>query len=66
MKAKPGINKTFTLGFQRIDFGLFRTLTQKVPWEAALRSEAAQEGWIYFKKEMLKAQEQAVLKNGPG
>lgn len=53
--------KTSALGFQRTDFDLFRTLTQKVPWEAAFKNKEAQEGWIYFKKEILKTQKWAVL-----
>ncbi|KAF4796229.1 hypothetical protein TURU_086123 [Turdus rufiventris] len=33
------INKAFTLDFQRADFGLFRRLIQRVPWEAALKNK---------------------------
>ncbi|KAK4819943.1 hypothetical protein QYF61_015843 [Mycteria americana] len=55
-----GVNKTATLGFQRVDFGLFRRPVERVPWEAALMGKGVQEGWAFFKEEVLKAQEQAV------
>lgn len=42
--------------------GLFSTLTQKVPWEAAFKNRRAHEGWTYFKKEILMVQEQAAPK----
>ncbi|KAK4824255.1 hypothetical protein QYF61_012521 [Mycteria americana] len=44
----------------RADFGLFRRLVDRVPWEAVLKGKGVQEGWTFFKKEILKAQEQAV------
>ncbi|KFQ27211.1 hypothetical protein N332_12830, partial [Mesitornis unicolor] len=49
-----------TLDFWRGDFGLFRYLVGRVPWEAVLKGKGVQEGWTLFKKELLKAQEQAV------
>jgi len=42
------------LDFRRADFGLFRRLVDRVPWEAALNSKHVQEGWTFFKKEILK------------
>jgi len=39
---------------------LFRTLTERVPWERVLKGKGVEAGWIFFKKEVLKAQEQAV------
>ncbi|KAK4813839.1 hypothetical protein QYF61_001937 [Mycteria americana] len=42
------------------DFGLFRRLVNRVPWEAALKGKGVQEGWTFFKEEVLKAQERAV------
>jgi len=44
----------------RADFGLFRTLVEKVPWERVLKGKWVQEDWTFFKKKVLKAQEQAV------
>jgi len=48
------------MDFQRADFGLFRTLIERVPWEKVLKGKGVQEGWTFFKEEVLKAQEQAV------
>ncbi|TRZ06605.1 hypothetical protein HGM15179_020502, partial [Zosterops borbonicus] len=59
-EMRRNINKTFTLDFRRADFGLFRQLIQRVPWEAALKKKGAQERWAYFKTEILRAQEQTV------
>ncbi|KAK4828141.1 hypothetical protein QYF61_023939 [Mycteria americana] len=47
-------------GCKRADFGLFRRLVNRVPWEAALKGKGVQEGWAFFKEEVLKAQEGAV------
>ncbi|KAK4828839.1 hypothetical protein QYF61_000896 [Mycteria americana] len=55
-----GVSKTATLDFRRADFGLFRRLVERVPWEAALMGRGVQEGWTLFKEEVLKAQERAV------
>jgi len=49
------------MDFWRADFGLFRMLVERVPWERALKGEGVQVGWTFFKGEVLKAQEQAVL-----
>jgi len=42
------------------DFVLFRRLIDRVPWEAVLKGRGVQEGWSFFKKEILKAREQAI------
>ncbi|KAK4828700.1 LOW QUALITY PROTEIN: hypothetical protein QYF61_000538 [Mycteria americana] len=59
-EAARGVSKTATLYFRRADFGLFRRLVERVPWEAALTGKGVQEGWTFFKEEVLKAQERAV------
>ncbi|KAK4823211.1 hypothetical protein QYF61_027358 [Mycteria americana] len=59
-EAARGVSKTATLDFRRADFGLFRRLVKRVPWEAALMGKGVQEGWTFFKEEVLKAQEWAV------
>ncbi|GAB0208053.1 hypothetical protein GRJ2_003271000 [Grus japonensis] len=59
-KVRRGISKTTTMDFRRADFGLLRTLVERVPWETVLKGKGVQEGWAFFKKEVLKAQEQAV------
>ena len=53
-------SKTATLDFWRADFELFRRLVGRVPWGSVLESKGVQDGWSLFKKEVLKAQEQAV------
>jgi len=42
------------------DFGLFRSLVDRVPWEAVLKGKGVQEGWTFFREEVLKVQQQAV------
>ncbi len=59
-EVRRGISKTTTMDFRRADFGLFRTLVERVPWETVLKGKGVQEGWTFFKKEILKVQEQAV------
>ncbi|KAJ7428451.1 hypothetical protein WISP_01229 [Willisornis vidua] len=58
--ARRAINKPSTLDFQRADFGLFRRLIQSIAWKTTLENKGVQEGWMYFKKEVLSAQEQVV------
>ncbi|GAB0210334.1 hypothetical protein GRJ2_003499200 [Grus japonensis] len=59
-EVRRGTSKTATMDFRRADFGLLRTLVERVPWETVLKGKGVQEGWAFFKKEVLKAQEQAV------
>ncbi|GAB0183522.1 hypothetical protein GRJ2_000817500 [Grus japonensis] len=60
-KIRKGVSKTASMDLRRADFGLFRdTLVERVPWEKVLKGKGVQEGWALFKKEVLKAQEQAV------
>ncbi|GAB0186634.1 hypothetical protein GRJ2_001128700 [Grus japonensis] len=59
-EVKRRVSRTATLDFQRADFGLFRRLVDRVPWEAVLKGKGVQEGWTFFKKEILKVQEQVV------
>ena len=39
---------------------MFRSLVNRVPWEAVLKGKGVQEGWTSFKKEISQAQEQAI------
>ncbi|XP_010116795.1 PREDICTED: bifunctional UDP-N-acetylglucosamine 2-epimerase/N-acetylmannosamine kinase [Chlamydotis macqueenii] len=48
------------MDFRSADFGRFRILVQRVPWETVLKGKGVQEGWAFFRSEVLKAQEQAV------
>ncbi|KAK4823640.1 hypothetical protein QYF61_004561 [Mycteria americana] len=59
-EVRRGVSRTATLDFWRADFGLFRRLVARVPWEAVLKGKGVLEGWTFFKEEVLKAQEQAV------
>jgi len=49
--------KLTTLDFSRADFGLFRFLLGRVPWDKALEGRGAQESWSVFKDHLLQAQE---------
>jgi len=59
-EVNRGASKTMTMDFQRADFGLFRTLVERVPWERVLKGKWVQEGWTFFKEEVLHAQAQPV------
>ena len=53
--VRRGNSKTAILDFQRVDFELFRRQVGGVPWESVLESKGVQDGWLLFKKEVLKA-----------
>ena len=53
-EVRRGVSRTATLDFWRADFGLFRTLADRVPWEAVLKGRGVQEGWTFLKKEIVK------------
>lgn len=63
-KVRRRVSRTATLDFQSADFGLFRTLVGRVPWEIPLGT-GVQEGWTFLKKEIIKAQKQAVTSDVP-
>ncbi|KFQ42374.1 hypothetical protein N333_07813, partial [Nestor notabilis] len=48
------------LDFKRADFGLFRNLLSKVPWDIVLEGRGAQDCWLIFKDHLLKAQEHCI------
>jgi len=58
--VRRGNSKTATLDFRRADFELFRRLVGGVPWGSVLEIKGVQDVCLLFKKEVLKAQEQAV------
>ena len=58
--VRRGNSKTATLDFRRADFELFRRLAGGDTWGSVLESKGVQDGWLPFKKEVLKVQEQAV------
>ncbi|PKU32701.1 hypothetical protein llap_16995 [Limosa lapponica baueri] len=53
-------SKLATLDFRRADFGLFRDLLGRVPWDKALEGRGAQESWLIFKDHLLQAQERCI------
>ncbi|KAK4810641.1 hypothetical protein QYF61_007378 [Mycteria americana] len=55
-EAARGVSKTATLDFRRADFGVFRRLAERVPWEADLMGKGVQEGWTFFKEEVTESQ----------
>jgi len=40
------------MDFRRADFGLFRMLVERVPWEKVLKGKAVQAGCTFFKEEV--------------
>ncbi|GAB0183898.1 hypothetical protein GRJ2_000855100 [Grus japonensis] len=54
-EVRSEVSRTATLDFWRADFGLFRRLVDRVSWEAVLKGKGVQEGWTFFRKEILKA-----------
>ncbi|PKU30779.1 adaptin ear-binding coat-associated protein 1 [Limosa lapponica baueri] len=59
-EARRGASRTASMDLRRADFGLFKSLLDRAPWEEPLKGKGVQEGWTCFKEEVLKAQEQAV------
>ncbi|KAM9591180.1 uncharacterized protein ACIBXB_006077 isoform 1-T3 [Morphnus guianensis] len=59
-EARKVVSKTTTMDFRRANFGLFKALVERVPWETVLKGKGVQEGWTFFKKEILMAQDQAI------
>ncbi|GAB0203625.1 hypothetical protein GRJ2_002828100 [Grus japonensis] len=58
--ARRAHSKLTTLDFKRADFGLFRNLLGRLPWDTALEGRGAQDSWLVFKGHLLQAQEQCM------
>ncbi|GAB0184915.1 triadin [Grus japonensis] len=58
--ARRAHSKLTTLDFRRADFGLFRDLLGRIPWDKALEGRGAQDSWLIFKYHLLQAQEQCI------
>ncbi|KAM9591189.1 uncharacterized protein ACIBXB_006085 isoform 1-T2 [Morphnus guianensis] len=58
--ARRAHSKLTTLDFRRADFGFFRYLLGRVPWDKALQGRGAQESWLIFKGNLLQAQERCI------
>ena len=59
-EVRRGVSRTATSDFQRANFFLFRSLVDRVPWQAVLKGHGVQVGWTFFKKVILKVQDWAV------
>ncbi|KAK4812684.1 hypothetical protein QYF61_012194 [Mycteria americana] len=53
-------SKLTALDLRRADFGLFRDLLGRVPWDKALGGRGAQEIWLIFQDQLLQAQERCI------
>ncbi|GAB0206425.1 mitochondrial enolase superfamily member 1 [Grus japonensis] len=58
--ARKALSKLTTLDFRRADFGLFRDLLGRIPWDKALEGRGAQDSWLIFKGHLLQAQERCI------
>ena len=58
-EARKGVSKTTAMDFRRANFGLFEALVES-PLGDGPEGQRAQEGWTFFKKEILTAQDQAI------
>ncbi|GAB0177964.1 hypothetical protein GRJ2_000261700 [Grus japonensis] len=58
--ARRACSKLATLDFSRADFGPFRDLLGRIPWDKALEGRGAQDSWLIFKGHLLQAQEQCI------
>ena len=59
-EVRKGVSKTTTMDFWRANFGLFEALVERLPWKTVLKGKGVQEGWTFFKKEILMVQDQAI------
>ncbi|GAB0199287.1 mitochondrial enolase superfamily member 1 [Grus japonensis] len=58
--ARRARSKLTTLGFRRADFGLFRDLLGRIPWDKALEGRGTQDSWLIFRGHLLQAQERCI------
>ncbi|GAB0178660.1 hypothetical protein GRJ2_000331300 [Grus japonensis] len=65
--ARRAHSKLTTLDFRRADFGLFRDLLGRTPWDKALEGRGAQDSWLIFKGHLLQApNKEEVRQKGQG
>ena len=63
LRAARRIHSKFTiLDFRKADFGLFRDLLGRKPWDKAMEGRGVQETWSVFKDHLLQAQERCIPK----
>ncbi|GAB0204837.1 hypothetical protein GRJ2_002949300 [Grus japonensis] len=53
-------SKLAALDFRRADFGFFRDLLGRVPWDKVLEGRGARDSWLIFRDHLLQAQEQCI------
>ncbi|GAB0177476.1 hypothetical protein GRJ2_000212900 [Grus japonensis] len=58
--ARRACSKLTTLDFRRADFGLFRDLLGRIPWDKALEGRGSQDSCLIFKGHLLQAQERCI------
>ncbi|GAB0208424.1 mitochondrial enolase superfamily member 1 [Grus japonensis] len=58
--ARRAHSKLTALDFRRADFGLFRDLLGRIPWDKALEGRGAQDSWLIFKGHLLQVQERCI------
>ncbi|GAB0207435.1 hypothetical protein GRJ2_003209100 [Grus japonensis] len=58
--ARRARSKLPTLDFRRADFGLFRDLLGRLPWDEALEGRGAQDSWLVFKGHLLQARDRCI------
>lgn len=56
-KVRSGVSQSTIRDIWRADFGLFRSLVERVPWEMALKGKGVQAEWAFFKNELSETQE---------
>jgi len=56
--VRRAYSKFTTLDFRRADFGLFRDLLGRVPWDKALEGRGSEESCLIFKDHLLQTQQQ--------
>lgn len=49
-----------TLDFRRTDFGLFKGVLSRPPWEKALERRGDHESWLIFRDELPEVQERTI------
>ncbi|GAB0208020.1 hypothetical protein GRJ2_003267700 [Grus japonensis] len=62
--ARRAHSKLTTLDIRRADFGLFRDLFGRIPWDKALEGRGAPDSWLIFKGHLLQAQEPCIPTKG--
>ncbi|RMC04392.1 hypothetical protein DUI87_19213 [Hirundo rustica rustica] len=61
--ARRAHSNLTALGFRRADFGQFKDLLGRVPWDRTLEGRGVQESWLIFKDHLFQTQEQCIPTN---